>query len=549
MIKTKFNKQSSDTRTGRYISPTPGAIPIIACSLQCDHIYSTTDFYTEFYIDMFEKAIDWAIDCNFNAGIVGNSVASTIKYFKYLGKYTQDKKDNAGNPKFRYIVGCSDLFYGKGFENEKNKFLGLIDNRNIKPYIRDYNNINGIITAWDIFDEPNSTLLKSCGEYIIGVIETIPLVLPWINLMGATPSDFNESDNGSTGTKTTPTFNSYIEYVNKTVHPAVWSYDLYPIVANGSSEYTEYQSFYYDMEVMRHISYVSNEPFWAFCQSMAFAKINNGFICPSASIGTFRLEAFSALAYGAKGILYWTYTLRTPGIKNGEITEYYSSALVAPKFTGMVKAPENRPSWVPEYIPTYDLFKFPAYYAAKLVNSEIRKYEKIFLNTEAFQVRHSGTASIIKDIFNKVLPKVEGDASVQAESTEDLVVCRRLEGAIGPFTKIESCPIGILVSVLVPVTSELEQNSRYIVIVNHDPFNSQIVTMFSRNETVITEITECDKPLNDGTGYSHNPSATSMPRSYNGTVPAGQKADSRVLLPGSYMIFEYESTDLIHDFD
>ena len=105
-----------------------------------------------------------------------------------------------------------------------------------------------------------------------------------------------------------------------------------------------------------------------------------------------RYEAFTALAYGAQGIVYWTYGQRIPTPQ-----EDYQSALV--NLNGK---------------------KTATWYAAKKVNAEIRKFNNIFYGCEMKMVRHTG---------DKIY------AGTQA-----------LSGEIGPFKSLASGGAGVVVS-------------------------------------------------------------------------------------------------------
>lgn len=97
--------------------------------------------------------------------------------------------------------------------------------------------------------------------------------------------------------------NDYDEYVNRFIDevslPMV-SYDFYPIVDEDGSIHVREQ-FYDNLERVSRICRERDMPFWAFCLSTAHTPY------PVPDNVHMRFEAFSALAYGAQGMQYFTY--------------------------------------------------------------------------------------------------------------------------------------------------------------------------------------------------------------------------------------------------
>lgn len=95
---------------------------------------------------------------------------------------------------------------------------------------------------------------------------------------------------------------TYQEYVNKFMlafKPQILSYDHYPFTSSGFR-----QTYYQNLEEIRTAAIANNVPFWAFTMSCAISPPY-----PNPQESWIRLQVFSDLAYGARGIQYFTYGL------------------------------------------------------------------------------------------------------------------------------------------------------------------------------------------------------------------------------------------------
>lgn len=160
---------------------------------------------------------------------------------------------------------------------------------------------------------------------------------------------------------------NYVDEFEKKFGPGVFSYDAYPIQENAWGIYMDdsaYQGFYGNLIFYACKSYDHVEgnvryrgrKFWAYVETLTMRAYNeNNVLCrrfPKAKEEYIRFEAFNALAFGAQGILYWTYGDREP-IRD----EVY--------FGGLMDASGYRTE---------------AWYAAQKVNREIHALKDVFLN-------------------------------------------------------------------------------------------------------------------------------------------------------------------------
>ena len=95
---------------------------------------------------------------------------------------------------------------------------------------------------------------------------------------------------------------SYEQYVTKYVKmfsPPFLSFDHYPITSNGVRK-----DFYKNLDIISAVANQNGIPFWAFACSV---KYSGG--VPAPKLEHIKLEVYSALAFGAQGIEYFTYTI------------------------------------------------------------------------------------------------------------------------------------------------------------------------------------------------------------------------------------------------
>lgn len=198
-----------------------------------------------------------------------------------------------------------------------------------------------------------------------------------INLIGSPEKDWMSNPDSPTK----PTFEDYKEYVRAfqdNFKPSYFSYDRYPIRENANllyegirdnlkydgnegditvdDEFYDYLKFFHNFTSNKDI----DRPFWVFCQSQSFMSLEFILYRPKALEQYLLFEAFGALAYGAKGIAYWSYAVATTNNR-----ECFLSALTDRR---------NRPT--------------AAWHFAKRVNAQIHKYSDIFLNAKLTQVKH-----------------------------------------------------------------------------------------------------------------------------------------------------------------
>ena len=348
-----------------YLHPTPGKISIMAMSPVTTGITPTRELYQNIS------------DCGFNLVTQQGNLDFYKQQFNLIGDLD-----------LKFIISNNLL----GREGED----WFTNNLKDSPYV----------AGWLLIDEPKFEILNEVNSRYQRLLSLDSDKLVLVNLVGMISQPFTGNYKNLQG---------YYNYIQKLLKPGVWSYDYYPILIKDGKLIIEYDTFYSDFEIFRNMAQKTRRPFWAFCESMEYTT--KWYSRPAANEAYLRFEAFSALAYGAQGIVYWTY-----GMRPSNDTEKYISALVEVKGN-----------------------KTQAWFAAQKVNREIIKFNDIFYNCTVVNVRHTG-AKLYKNT-------------------------KRLSGSFGPFSMVRTEDSGVLISDI------RSKGKNYIVIVSHDVQEPQKITL------------------------------------------------------------------------
>jgi len=143
------------------------------------------------------------------------------------------------------------------------------------------------VLGFSLRDEPSVALMPALGRVAALLRSALPGTWPYVNLFPT----YATSEQLGVG--------SYEEYVRQfieTVHPPFLSYDNYSLI-NGEM----LDRFYANLEVIRRTSLAAGIPFW----NCLLANAHFNYLEPSDA--TFNLQVYSTLAYGGRGIQYFTY--------------------------------------------------------------------------------------------------------------------------------------------------------------------------------------------------------------------------------------------------
>ncbi|MDR2439276.1 MAG: hypothetical protein LBE12_07905 [Planctomycetaceae bacterium] len=150
------------------------------------------------------------------------------------------------------------------------------------------------VYAFYIRDEPHSSMFPRLSLWADAVKKQG--ILPYINLFPdyATSQQLGSKD-----------YEEHIDSFVKTCQPSYLSYDNYSLFNDTELEENR---FYNNLETIRKKSLQYNIPFW----NVILGNTHFNYSEPSAT--TFNIQVYSTLAYGGKGIGYFTYY--TPNVGN-----------------------------------------------------------------------------------------------------------------------------------------------------------------------------------------------------------------------------------------
>ncbi len=256
----------------------------------------------------------------------------------------------------------------------------------------------------------------------------------------------------------------YLNNLQTLFRPWIWSYDYYPIkdkVEHGSivigGTKTDYEKFYGYLGLYQDFTKKIGSEFWAYGMCMAhefyedktWTKLKDSF--PTPTEGSLRFEVFSALLYGAQGIVYYRYGL---GISAAEAADPDKKGVVgntkcvlAPLSCEVEKNSENA-------IINVTIHKSIIWERLKKVNGEIKAFQKIFLRCNVkghrqYPYSNGATTNI------ETIKRYEGDIS-------DIDECIEIAKCYG---------YGVLLTSLTNSQSNGKLR-HYVAIMNLDPLST-----------------------------------------------------------------------------
>jgi hypothetical protein len=144
------------------------------------------------------------------------------------------------------------------------------------------------VYGYYLIDEPNRSLFPGLGKVAALVRELAPGKWPYINLF---PNYANTAQLG------TATYAEYVDQFVSVCQPTALSYDHYALMDDGSLRHGYWQN----LEAMRAAAKNSRLPFWNIVLTVAHFNYRE----PTAA--DVRFQVYTTLAYGGRGIAYFTY--------------------------------------------------------------------------------------------------------------------------------------------------------------------------------------------------------------------------------------------------
>lgn len=147
-----------------------------------------------------------------------------------------------------------------------------------------------------VWDEPNSSYFKRLATANRYLLKKDPRCIPYINLL---PTYASLEQLGA------PTYEQYVDEYLRVVRPKLLSYDNYTLL-----EGSERPDYFENMEIIRRQSIKHGVPF----VFVLLSTPHDPYRDPSES--DLRWQVNTALAYGAHGVMYFTYETPTPSTDN-----------------------------------------------------------------------------------------------------------------------------------------------------------------------------------------------------------------------------------------
>lgn len=229
------------------------------------------------------------------------------------------------------------------------------------------------VAGWFLRDEPTTAGFKDLAAYRDRITDADTTHLLYLNLF---PIMVSPKDLGA------DSYEDYMQRYLDEVRMPLISYDFYPIVRDDSTgNIYAREDHFLNLEIARKVAKRNGRPFWAFCLATAHTPY------PIPTAAHLRFEAFTALAYGAQGIQYFTYWQPLSmqwNFHNAPIDE-----------TGR---------------------RTDVYYLVKELNREIQALAPVFLNAEIDDVSYVGDKIPAGTKHLEQLPDGFGDISTDGNS-------------------------------------------------------------------------------------------------------------------------------------
>jgi hypothetical protein len=138
-----------------------------------------------------------------------------------------------------------------------------------------------------LYDEPRTQMLPDLARVASMLQQAMPGAWPYVNLL---PNYATAAQLGA------PTYEAYVQKFVDEMHPPLLSYDNYSLF-NGEM----LGRFFTNLAAIRSASQKANIPFW----NVVIANSHFSYMEPTDA--TLSLQAYSTIAYGGRGIEYFTY--------------------------------------------------------------------------------------------------------------------------------------------------------------------------------------------------------------------------------------------------
>ncbi len=328
-------------------------------------------------------------------------------------------------------------------------------------------------------------------------------------------------DNDSKWIGHNSTYAQYLDEYIATFRPPLLSFDYYPIDTDKSTKkpHLHKETFFDNLLMFANKSKQYNIPFWAYCLCLEHSTGEEGRDYPYPTEGMMRFEAFSALAFGAQGIVYWKYRLNdlNSATSSGQSSQSRPTLNGGAQLGSASTIGSDTFIVAEKGVPVYgDNITTSVWQSIRNINRDIIKYNDVFFNCKF--IKHQFLEDNIEHNMN---------------------------GEAGGIDKIKISGPGFLMTHIETPDPEYKFSDgepfihKYIVIVNLDPFQSQkLQWKVVQNETTSHEglglsnlVTEFNRNDDNYDGYSDG--------DYK-DVPQETENEwkSETIEPGGWKIFE-----------
>ena len=163
--------------------------------------------------------------------------------------------------------------------------------RDISHWLPEYIDREEVLGTF-VWDEPSPLMMRICGAINAEIQRVAPHTFGFINLH-PTYSDQNEQRDGLT-------YEEYLEYFVQTASPRLICFDHYPFLKGKITE-----DYFINLQAIRDCCNRHGLEFWSFLQTCSFCEN----VTPTPA--QVRWHAYTNIAYGAKGLFYFTYATVT----------------------------------------------------------------------------------------------------------------------------------------------------------------------------------------------------------------------------------------------
>lgn len=404
--------------------------------------------------------IDGISECGFNTVLAIGTLATLENLMTQRRMSSEDKpleSDGDFTRRSLYGKGLKAILHNSGLMNA-NQYAAVVEKFSKNP----------LTAGWFLRDAPRLNELSATKAMMDSVYDASGKELVVVQLAESMLAGFTDGYSS---------YSDYLKDMKVKLAPAVWLTNMNPFLIVDGKVTCNLSLIYGNLEAVRSVA-TSENPMWTYFHTGSLLSTSSERPAPTEEM--LRMEIFTALAYGSKGLVGSMYCLQPsrPGVD-------YITALVK----------ENGD-------------QFPAWNSTCKILHEVRKYTDVFLNTKVEDVRHTGKQ------YSGTIP-LGSDA-------------------IGCLTSIAGPDAGVLVSYLKGIYSSDDRSEKYdyIVIVNHSYKEYQ--------ELQLTFRANLYAPIEELTPVRLSNSSTSVKSVTASRIPVMVFTITRTLSPGGYLIFRYK---------